>query len=183
LAKNEENMAKWRIIENGDFGVILNYLRSDHEYFGTCPNCGGEFKLCDSQLFSLLEGLPAAALTRIAQLKADLKDRRAELVRAKERMTSRAAITAEAVHIGRVCERIAPSLPGFNLNARDCRSLWEPVDYVAFPGISTSGATERIAFLEVKTGESSIELHTGTDRRGGSGGKGAIDYIAGNGSW
>ena len=71
-------------------------------------------------------------------------------------MTSRSAVTTESVHIGKVCERIAPSLPGFAFSARDCRALWEPIDYVAFPGLSTMGIVERIAFLEVKTGGSRL---------------------------
>jgi len=149
-------MTKRRITETGNFGGILNHLRNDPEYRGTCPDCGGEFRLCDAQLFSLSDELPVAALARIAQLKADLKDRRAELALAKERMTARAAVTAESVHIGKVCERIAPSLPGFGFNARDCRALWESIDYIVFPGLSATGVVERIIFLEVKTGGSRL---------------------------
>jgi predicted Holliday junction resolvase-like endonuclease len=151
-----KTMTKRRISENGDFGGILDSLRNDPEYWGTCPDCGDEFRLCDGQLFSLSEQLPAAALARIAQLKADLKDRRAELATARERMTSRASVTAESVHVGKVCERIAPSLLGFAFSARDCRALWEPIDYIAFPGLSTTGTIERIVFLEVKTGGSRL---------------------------
>jgi predicted Holliday junction resolvase-like endonuclease len=154
--KLRKTMTKRRIAETNDFGGILDRLRNDPEYGGTCPDCQSEFRLCDAQLFSLSEELPAAALTRIAQLKADLKDRRAELALAKERMTSRAAVTTESVHIGKVCERIAPSLPGFAFNTSDCRALWEPIDYVAFPGLGTTGVVERIVFLEVKTGSSRL---------------------------
>ena len=60
------------------------------------------------------------------------------------------------MHIGKVCERIAPSLPGFNLNARDCRPLWEPIDFMAFPGLNANGVAERVVFLEVKTGNARL---------------------------
>jgi len=86
-------MTKRRITENGDFGGILDRLRNDPEYWGSCPDCGDEFRLCDAQLFSLSEELPEAALARIAQLKTDLKERRAELALARAPLTN-ARLTA-----------------------------------------------------------------------------------------
>ena len=130
---------------------LLERLRKDSDFCGTCPNCAENFPLPEAQLFSLLEQLPDVALTRIAELKASLKRKRQQLQLAKQRMTSRSARTAEAVSLGKICEKIAPSLPGFPFPPADCRSLLEPIDFVVFSGLST-GHVEGVTFLELKTG-------------------------------
>ena len=61
-------------------------------------------------------------------------------------------IAAESVGIGKVVEKIAPSLPGFPVNSADCRSLFEPIDYVVFQGLSRFGKVEAIQFVDVKSG-------------------------------
>ena len=40
--------------------------------------------------------------------------------------------------------------------ARDCRALFDPIDYIAFNGLSRNGAVESITFIDVKTGGGSL---------------------------
>lgn len=41
----------------------------------------------------------------------------------------------------------------------DCRALFEPIDYVAFAGLSRTGRVERLGFLDVKTGGAGLNRH------------------------
>lgn len=135
---------------------FLATLRKDPNFWGTCSHCGSDFPLKDAQLFALSGTLPETALARIAELRADLKDQRRRLAQAKELMTERAAATSEAVNLGKICEKIVPSFAQFPFAPRDCRSLLEPIDFVAFPGLTASGTVEAIAFIEVKTGKAAL---------------------------
>jgi len=135
-----------------DSKSLLKELCQSTDFWGTCPRCGCKFALAEAQLFALDSELPAAAVDRIAGLRTALKERKAELNAARRRMTETAAATAEAVHIGKVCERIAPSLEGFRIGTRDVRPLWEPIDFIGFHGLSSKGQVEMISFIEVKTG-------------------------------
>ena len=59
---------------------------------------------------------------------------------------------SQTVIRGKVAEQIAPYLPGFKYNPRDCRFLGSPVDLVVFDGL-TEGVLRQIVFIEVKSGK------------------------------
>ncbi|MBX3146296.1 MAG: hypothetical protein KF785_05955 [Gemmatimonadales bacterium] len=74
----------------------------------------------------------------------------------REREVRRDAVQrSEAVIAGKVAEQLLPYLPGFAFNPKDVRFLGSPVDLVVFDGLS-SGALERVVFVEVKTGEATL---------------------------
>jgi len=100
--------------------------------------------------------LPKPALDYLYTQKAELADRRAELARKKLAAATRPRIAAEAVNIGKVVEKIAPSLPGFPVTSSDCRSLLEPIDYVVFRGLSARGQIDSLIFVDVKSGRSRL---------------------------
>ena len=62
---------------------------------------------------------------------------------------------------GNVHEQLLPYLPEFPYNPKDARFLGSPVDLIVFHGLD-SGQLERIAFVEVKTGKSTL---TGRERQ------------------
>jgi predicted Holliday junction resolvase-like endonuclease len=66
-----------------------------------------------------------------------------------------------AVTTGKVHEQLIPYLPAFPYNPKDVRFLGSPVDLVVFDGLA-EGRLQRIVFLEVKTGGSSL---TGRERQ------------------
>jgi len=66
-----------------------------------------------------------------------------------------------AVTAGKVHEQLTPYLPAFPYNPKDVRFLGSPVDLVVFDGLA-EGELQRIVFLEVKTGGSSL---TGRERQ------------------
>lgn len=68
---------------------------------------------------------------------------------------------SQAVTAGKVHEQLIPYLPAFPYNPKDVRFLGSPIDLVVFDGLA-EGQLERIVFLEVKTGGSSL---TSRERR------------------
>jgi predicted Holliday junction resolvase-like endonuclease len=62
---------------------------------------------------------------------------------------------SRAVIVGKVSEHVVPFLPDFQHNPKDARFLGSPVDFVVFDGLD-AGEVEKITFIEVKTGASSL---------------------------
>jgi predicted Holliday junction resolvase-like endonuclease len=66
-----------------------------------------------------------------------------------------AVLRSQAVTSGKVYEQLLPYLPDFPYNPRDARFLGSPTDLIVFDGLA-NGEVERVVFLEVKTGTSSL---------------------------
>jgi len=62
---------------------------------------------------------------------------------------------SRAVTVGKVTEHVMPFLPNFHHNPKDARFLGTPVDFIVFDGLD-AGVVEKITFIEVKTGGSSL---------------------------
>ena len=62
---------------------------------------------------------------------------------------------SQAVISGKVYEQLIPYLPNFPFNPKDVRFLGAPVDLVVFEGLDR-GLVERVVFVEIKTGLSSL---------------------------
>jgi predicted Holliday junction resolvase-like endonuclease len=77
------------------------------------------------------------------------KARYTRQIRADSVQRSRATIS------GQVHEQLLPYLPDFPFDPKDVRFLGAPVDLIVFDGLS-AGKLERIVFVEVKTGNSTL---------------------------
>jgi predicted Holliday junction resolvase-like endonuclease len=66
-----------------------------------------------------------------------------------------AVTKSTAVIRGNVSEQLLPFMDAFPYDPRDCRFLGSPIDLIVFDGLYGDGLRE-IVFLEVKTGESSM---------------------------
>jgi len=62
---------------------------------------------------------------------------------------------SRAVLGGLAAEQLAPYLPDFPFDPTEVRFVGKPVDFVAFVG-SSSGKVEEVAFVEVKSGEATL---------------------------
>jgi predicted Holliday junction resolvase-like endonuclease len=60
---------------------------------------------------------------------------------------------SRAVHLGGIAEQIAPLLPGFPYDPKDCRWAGQPIDMIVFDGLEGGGDID-VVFLEIKTGKS-----------------------------
>lgn len=132
---------------------LINDLNKHRGLYALCPNCQESFPLSKAGLFDATKQLPPEALEYLADQKESIRQLRDELRSRQQRAKSRPEIGAEASNIGKVVEKIAPSLPGFPVQAGDCRALFEPIDYVVFQGLSSSGKVDSLLFVDVKSGK------------------------------
>lgn len=102
---------------------LVDRLRKESRLYATCPHCNEEFKLSRADLFSIKGPLPAPATQKIEELHVALKQRREQLRKRKEQVTTGAQRPAEAVNLGKVLERIAPSFSSFGFAPPDCRAI------------------------------------------------------------
>lgn len=135
---------------------LIKQLSKDRRFFGTCRDCEQDFQLSRATLFHIREPLPEEAIRKLEQLKVRISERREEIRSQKALAHRKAAITTESVNIGKVVEKIAPSFPSFMFSPRDCQALFEPIDYVIFPGLASSHKLECIVFADVKSGNARL---------------------------
>ncbi len=132
---------------------VLSDLKKQRGIFASCPSCDAEFRLSNAVLFDATQApLPQPAVEYLSRRQEELNNMRHELRAKKHAAVTRPRISAKAINIGKVVEKIAPSLPGFPVTSSDCRSLLEPIDYVVFRGLSARRRVDSIIFVDVKTG-------------------------------
>jgi predicted Holliday junction resolvase-like endonuclease len=127
-------------------------------FYAECPCCGEPVRLRDCGLFYLDEFTPEAE-DIYNQLKANLVERKEEIRKRTKQISTRSEIGAKAVNIGFILERLAPSMSAFRFARNDCRSLFDPIDYVIFEGLSEKGVVTNIVFADIKTGAATLKPH------------------------
>lgn len=135
---------------------VIAHLQRDRRFMGTCPRCDADFRLSDAVLYSIGGSPPEEAVAAIRSIREVIAERKADLKRARERMTLRAQTTAEAVNLGKIVEKIVPSFASFKYFPGDCRALFEPIDYVVFSGLSGHREIDAIHFVDVKSGSARL---------------------------
>lgn len=130
---------------------LLDELSRQKSLKATCPHCDEAFPLSEAQLFDALRPLSGSALEKLKAQQQALREGRAELKARREKGPERSRVGAESGNIGKVVEKVAPSLPGFSLEPGDCRALFEPIDYVVFNGLTRTGRVESLRFVDVKS--------------------------------
>ena len=133
---------------------IIDTLKSGN-FFTECPNCGEEISLRNAGLFDNDNFSDEAMEFYQLQLN-DIKDRKKELKKLKEIGTTKSEIGAKSINIGFILERLAPAMKTFRFNHNDCRSLFDPIDYVIFEGLSKNGKVDKIFFVDIKTGNARL---------------------------
>ena len=127
----------------------------ENRFYGECPCCGEPILLRDAGLFYLDDFSPEAEelykqrLDELKQQAEEIRKRRGEISRGSE-------VKSTAVNIGYILERIAPCMKDFCFERNDCRSLFDPIDYVIFEGLTRKGAVSKILFVDIKTGNARL---------------------------
>jgi len=118
-----------------------------------CPECGRVTPTSKADLFTADAPSVRGDAHRLGlvELIEGLTD---ELRRLKDK-PERIARIVKSVNVGKIVERFAPILPGFDLDPADCRGLFDPIDYVVFHGLAEHDVT-RIEFLDVKSGRARL---------------------------
>lgn len=130
---------------------------SKGKFYCECPcGCGEELLLSDANLFYLDDFNPVAKES-YKMLLEELKERRADLKRQEKNMTVKSQTAAKSANIGFILERIAPAFDTFPFSHNDCRSLFDPIDYMIFEGLSKNGNISKIIFTDIKTGAARLK--------------------------
>jgi len=125
--------------------------------FAECP-CGEEFQLSDAIIFDGTKAFPEEALGYQKSLLDALEERKAELQKRQKLATVKAEITTKSVNIGKMLEKIIPTLKDFKWEMPDTRFLGDPIDLIIFKGLS-KGNVDWIDFVEIKTGKAPLNKH------------------------
>jgi len=134
---------------------IIQFLQKNN-FKAECANCGDSFSLKDSPLFSPDE-FTSEAKELLKEKKEFLKERKLEISQRTATTTQRLETTTQSVNIGFILERLAPVLKEFRFDKNDCRSLFDPIDYVIFDGLNKTGEVQKIFFIDIKTGEARLK--------------------------
>lgn len=130
--------------------AIIRTLESGG-FYAECPCCNEPLLLKNAGLFYLDDFTPEAE-ELYRQRRTELKERAAELKDRRKNIPKKSQVAAKAVNIGFIFERIVPCLDTFRFDRNDCRSIFDPIDYLVFEGLNKKGAVSRIFFADIKTG-------------------------------
>lgn len=136
---------------------IIQLLKKS-DIYAEHPACGGEFKISDALLFDGTKPFPFKAIEVKKNLEEALQKRQEELKKSMKRATTGAQITSKSVNVGKLLEKVFPTMSDFKWELSDCRFLGEPIDLIIFHGL-TAGKVESIRFLEVKSGKAKLNEH------------------------
>lgn len=120
-------------------------------FYADCPSCGEEISLKRTVLFDN-DNFSEKALEIYQEQLELVIERKNELKRLKEKGASKSGIVAKSTNMGFILERLAPAMSKFRFNHNDCRSLFDPIDYIIFEGLSQKAKVEKILFVDIKTG-------------------------------
>jgi predicted Holliday junction resolvase-like endonuclease len=129
-----------------------------NDFYAECPCCSETISLAKSNLFYSDE-FNEKAKTVYETSERELDERRQALKALKKRISDKSEITTRSVNIGFILERMFPSLAEFPYCCEDCRSMFDPVDYLVFEGLAVKGKVERILWVEIKTGGARLNQH------------------------
>jgi len=124
-------------------------------FYSECPCCREMFALKDTGLF-YLDDFSSQAQELYNQKICELKDRRIQLNGKKQKISKTSKIAAKSINIGKILERLAPCMETFPFNRNDCRSLFDPIDYIVFEGLEKGGLVKKMFFTDIKTGKARL---------------------------
>lgn len=139
---------------------IIKELKSNLNLYAECPTCGKSFQLNKAIMFYVDGPIPDEAKKIITKKENDLAMRKKELIKTRKKLKERAEKATISVNLGKILEKVAPAIRGFKYNPRDCRALFEPIDYLVFNGLSTeNGDIDSMLFIDIKTGNAKLNYH------------------------
>ena len=136
---------------------LINFLQKNG-FKANCPTCGEGFKLKDASLFSV-DNFNAQAKQLLNEKKEELKIQREAISKKKSSTQQRVETTTNSVNMGFILERLAPVLEHFPFDKNDCRSLFDPIDYVIFEGLQKTGKVQKIFFVDIKSGKAKLKAN------------------------
>jgi predicted Holliday junction resolvase-like endonuclease len=136
---------------------LINFLQQNG-FKANCPTCGEGIKLKEASLFSV-DNFNAQAKQLLNEKKEELKIQREAISKKKSSTQQRVETTTNSVNMGFILERLAPVLEHFPFDKNDCRSLFDPIDYVIFEGLQKIGKVQKIFFVDIKSGKAKLKAN------------------------
>jgi len=133
---------------------IIRTLKDDG-FYAECVCCEETVLLRDCDLF-YLDDFSEKGREIFERYWSELDERKSELFKRRRHISQSSEVGAFATNTGLILERLAPSLSTFRHECSDCRSLFDPIDYVIFEGLCQKGVVSRIIFADIKTGSGSL---------------------------
>jgi len=143
----------------------------------TCPHCDARFSASKVDLFTedaLSKGaleFKQSKVEEIAELKKELHNIRV----LKPERVKRGAMSS---NLGKILEKFTPILPGFNHKPEESVPLFDPIDFIAFNGLSKNNIAS-ITFMDVKSGNARLLPKQKSIRDIIEAGKISVDIIKG----
>jgi predicted Holliday junction resolvase-like endonuclease len=137
------------------FAKEIIRILEDGGFYAECPCCEEPILLRDCDLF-YLDDFSEKGQEIYDLYREELKQRRTDLRERRKDISASSEIQARAANIGFILERLAPSLSTFRFECSDCRSLFDPIDYIIFEGLAEKGSVSRIIFADIKTGNAAL---------------------------
>jgi predicted Holliday junction resolvase-like endonuclease len=134
---------------------LIEFLQNNN-FKADCSQCGTPFHLIDAVLFPIDEFTPESK-AKMIEIKEALKERKLSLQQLTAKKKLKIENTTQSVNIGFILERLAPVLEQFRFNKNDCRSVFDPIDYVIFDGLHKKGKVEKIFFIDIKSGAAKLK--------------------------
>ena len=134
---------------------LINFLQQNG-FKANCTTCGDSFMLKDAKLFSV-DNFNTDAKKLLNEKKEELKERKEIISKKKSSTQKRVETTTGSVNMGFILERLAPVLEQFPFDKNDCRSLFDPIDYVIFEGLQKTGKVQKIFFVDIKSGKAKLK--------------------------
>ncbi len=143
-----------------------------------CSKCGEFFSAKSANLFDIRQPYPRKAIEAFRlkelQIKAawksvenkkkqfdgklrGLKEKEFKLRHRKKERPKIVKVITKHINIGQIIEKILPASPKYKYNISDCRSVFDPIDYIAFNGFSKGNTVNDISIIEVKTGDANLQ--------------------------
>ena len=130
---------------------LINFLQQNG-FKANCPTCGEGIKL-------KVDNFNAQAKQLLNEKKEELKIQREAISKKKSSTQQRVETTTNSVNMGFILERLAPVLEHFPFDKNDCRSLFDPIDYVIFEGLQKTGKVQKIFFVDIKSGKAKLKAN------------------------
>lgn len=138
---------------------LIQALKANPNIMAKCP-CEHTFRLKDAVMFYIDGPIPKDVQEKIAARKAETAQIRKQVAQDRKALRERSERATVSANLGKVLEKVAPAVKGFGFDPRDCRPLFEPIDYAIFKGLSArNGQVDSLLFVDIKAGGGGLNEH------------------------
>jgi len=138
---------------------LIKELKADKNLYAECPD-GHIFPLHRAIMFYVDEPIPPEVQKILKEKQEALSERKKDVLNRRKKLKERSEVATKTINVGKIIEKTAPAIKGFKYDRRDCRALFEPIDYIVFDGLTRNeGVVDALLFMDIKTGRSQLNQH------------------------